>query len=264
MTSPISIMYRYLKLIAAFSAICFLCATADARTRIARRQIVRTTTIVYSDSIIKPDTISWLKKMIPPTVKLQPQQDEIVIPEPAKEKKTKIRTASVQRQTTDMKGVSIFGEPQVSVDRMYEFVRSRNDQFTRDIAEAYYNIGIRYGIRGDIALCQGILETGWFKFADGTAVRPEQHNYCGLGVTRGGMTGHAFDTVELGVTAQIQHLYAYACSSELPEGEKIIDPRFKLVVRGVAPTWEGLSNRWAANEKYAERIMALFSMMSAE
>lgn len=255
-------MYRYLKLIAAFSAICFLFATADARTRIARRQIVRKTTIVYSDSISKPDSICWLKKMIPSTVKLQ--QENIAKPEPVKEKKSKIRTAAVKRQDKTLKGVSILGEPEVSVDRMYEFVRSRNDQFTRDIAEAYYNIGIRYGIRGDIALCQGILETGWFKFADGTAVRPEQHNYCGLGVTRGGMTGHAFDTVELGVTAQIQHLYAYACSSELPDGEEIIDPRFKLVARGVAPTWEGLSNRWAANEKYAERIMALFSMMSAE
>lgn len=92
-------MYRYLKLIAAFSAICFLFATADARTRIARRQIVRKTTIVYSDSISKPDSICWLKKIAPPAVK-QPEE-KTVMPEPVKEKKRRyaLPRCSVRRRT---------------------------------------------------------------------------------------------------------------------------------------------------------------------
>lgn len=152
----------------------------------------------------------------------------------------------------------ITGVQRLDADALHRFVCRVNPEFEREIAEAYLRVGERYGIRGDIALCQSIVETGWFKFADGTAVTPDQHNYCGLGVTRLGMNGCSFDTVEDGVTAQIQHLYAYATDARLPEGERLLDPRFKLVARGVAPTWEGLSGRWAANDRYARLILKLY------
>ncbi len=157
--------------------------------------------------------------------------------------------------------VTILGQPEVDVETMYRFILSRNPEFDRDIAEAFYHIGEIYGVRGDIALCQSALETGWFKFTGGTAVTPDQHNYCGLGVTRLGLKGHSFDTIEDGVTAQIQHLYAYACNKPLPRGEVIIDPRFTLVTRGIAPTWQDLNNRWAMNSHYAARILTLFGQM---
>ena len=48
----------------------------------------------------------------------------------------------------------IFGNPEVDVDHMYAYVRRHNPDFRREVAEAFYNIGRRYGIRGDIALCQ--------------------------------------------------------------------------------------------------------------
>lgn len=157
---------------------------------------------------------------------------------------------------------TILGEPALDVEQMYMFVKSRNKNFKREIAEAFYHIGKRYGVRGDIALCQSILETGWFMFSGGTAVTPDQHNYCGLGVTKLGMKGHKFKSIEEGVKAQMQHLYAYACDSKLPRGEKLIDPRFSLVARGIAPTWADLSRKWAANDHYAERIMDLYSQMA--
>lgn len=158
---------------------------------------------------------------------------------------------------------TILGDTRLEVERMYRFVLSRNPEFPREIAEAFYNVGKRYGIRGDIALCQSILETGWFTFTGGTAVTLEQNNFCGLGVTKLGVKGHAFDTIEEGVTAQIQHLYAYACKKKLPKGEKLIDPRFSLVHRGIAPTWADLNRRWAANSHYADRIMKLYSQMAS-
>lgn len=143
-------------------------------------------------------------------------------------------------------------------DRLVRFVSRHNPDFDRTIAEAYIAVGQRYGIPGDIAFCQGILETGWFRFADGTKVTPDQHNYCGLGVLKLGQRGHSFNTVEDGVTAQIQHLYAYACENPLPDGERLLDPRFGLVKRGVAPTWKELSGRWAANNRYARSILKLY------
>ncbi len=156
----------------------------------------------------------------------------------------------------------ICGDLEVSVDRMYEFVRTHNKSFPREIAEAYYNIGKKYGVRGDIALCQAILETGWFRFADDTAVTSDQYNFCGLGVTVNKERGHAFESIEEGVTAQIQHLYAYGSRDELPAGETIIDPRFSYVSRGSASTWEDLNGRWAANKHYSDRILSLYYRMA--
>lgn len=152
----------------------------------------------------------------------------------------------------------IMGEPLIGADVMQRFVSRHNPDFDPAIAEAYITVGRRYGVRGDIALCQSILETGWFRFADGTKVTPDQHNYCGLGVVKRGERGNAFDTIEDGVTAQIQHLYAYACTAPIPKGERLLDPRFKLVTRGIAPTWNDLTGRWAANDRYARSILKLY------
>lgn len=157
----------------------------------------------------------------------------------------------------------IMGEPVAEAEKMAAFVREVNPDFPTEIAEAFIAVGRRYGVRGDIALCQAILETGWFKFTGGTAVTLDQNNYCGLGVTRLGVKGHEFATIEQGVTAHIQHLYAYASKHPLPEGESVVDPRFKMVSRGSAPSWERLSGRWAANDHYGRDILKLFERLSA-
>ena len=158
----------------------------------------------------------------------------------------------------------ILGNPEVDVDNMYAYVKRHNPDFRREVAEAFYSIGRRYGIRGDIALCQAIIETGWFRFDNGTAVRPEAHNYCGLGVKKRGDRGCSFKSVEEGVTAMIQHLYAYACSGKLPKGERKIDPRFDYVSRGCAPTWEKLAGRWAMNPRYGKNIMKIYSGLASK
>ncbi|MDE5919062.1 MAG: glucosaminidase domain-containing protein, partial [Duncaniella sp.] len=157
----------------------------------------------------------------------------------------------------------IIGEQKVEIERMYQFVASHNPDFPREVAEAFYEIGERYGIRGDIALCQAVIETGWFRFDNGTAVRPADHNYCGLGVKRRGQRGCTFNSVEEGVTAMLQHLYAYACKDPLPHGETMLDPRFTYVTRGISSTWEGLSGRWAMNQSYARNILAIYKRMES-
>lgn len=158
----------------------------------------------------------------------------------------------------------IFGNPEIEVDHMYAYVKRHNPEFSREVAEAFHYIGRRYGIRGDIALCQAIIETGWFRFDNGTAVRPEAHNYCGLGVKKRGDEGCSFKSVEEGVTAMIQHLYAYACSDKLPAGESMIDPRFNYVSRGCASTWEKLAGRWAMNPNYGNNIMRIYAGLEAK
>ena len=120
-----------------------------------------------------------------------------------------------------------------------------NPSFDPEIAKAFFLLADEYHINPMMAISQSILETGWFKY-QGSAVKPEHHNYCGLGVTSNGIEGGKFDTIENGVRAQLQHLYAYGCKDALPAGETtVIDPRFKYVTRGIAPYWQQLAGRWA-------------------
>ena len=166
---------------------------------------------------------------------------------------------AVVNAATPMLGTNV-----ATAERMYQFVKSKNSSFDREIAEQFIAVSTVYGMRGDIALCQSIIETGWFKYTGGTAVTPDDHNYCGLGVTTLGQKGCQFSTVKEGVTAQIQHLYAYCCTKAIPSGETLVDPRFNYVQRGTAPNWEDLgSGKWAAAAGYGTAIIQMYNDMMA-
>lgn len=153
---------------------------------------------------------------------------------------------------------SIMGPCQLTAQEISEYILERNPGFDPAIAEAYITLSERYGIRGDIALCQAIVETGWFRY-EGSAVSPDQYNYCGLGVVANGTEGVGFTTVQEGVKAHLQHLFAYCCTRELPRRERLVDPRFALVSRGCATSWEGLGGRWAMNPRYGSMILDVYS-----
>ena len=158
----------------------------------------------------------------------------------------------------DIKNETICGQSSLTATQLSAFIEKNNSTFDIKIAEAFIKIGEIYGIRGDVACCQSIIETGWFKFADGTAVKSSQHNYCGLGVTSLGETGCAFSSIEDGVEAQIQHLYAYAVTAKIPTNRKLLDPRFRYVTRGVATRWVDLNGRWSMSGEYGETIMKMY------
>ncbi|WP_253735743.1 N-acetylmuramoyl-L-alanine amidase [Paenibacillus sp. FJAT-26967] len=171
----------------------------------------------------------------------------------------------------------IMGRTQADASKITNFIRTVNPSFNAEIARNFVDIGAKYGVRGDVAVAQSIHETNWFRF--GGDVKPEQNNFAGIGAT-GGVPGNSFPTIAAGVTAQIQHLYAYASKNPLPAGEVIMDPRFHLVTRGIAPNWEDLSGRWAvpgydrkkyaslqdalqAGETYGHSILKLYNKMMA-
>lgn len=145
--------------------------------------------------------------------------------------KTKIIDKSISRTNKDCA-------------KAIKYILSNNPSFDIEIAKAFFELASKYGVDPVMAISQSILETGWFKYV-GSAVKPEHHNYCGLGVTSTGITGGIFNTIEDGVTAQLQHLFAYGCKESLPSGETLLDPRFKYVTRGIAPYWQQLAGRWA-------------------
>ncbi len=175
---------------------------------------------------------------------------------------------------TQAENLGIMGQSTLSADQLLALMVKNNPQAPRELPALYLRIGAEYGIRGDIAFCQAAKETGWWKY--GGLVQPYQNNYCGLSATgqaatgaedlRGadpnrvrfenGVHGAIFSTPADGVEAHIQHLYAYACSKKLPAGKTLLDPRFVLVPRGIAPEWSDLNGRWAVpGVGYGESIL---------
>ena len=208
------------------------------------------------------------------TFKLTVKEKEIVA-EPEKAvavydldypEKTKIVDKSIKRTNNDCV-------------KAIKKILSNNSSFDVEIAKAFFKVAQKYNIDPMIAISQSILETGWFKYA-GSAVTAAQHNYCGLGVTSTGVTGATFDTIEDGVTAQLQHLFAYGCKDGIPAGDTILDPRFSLVTRGIAQYWQQLAGRWAcpgydknkydtpqkameAGDTYGQKILAIYKTLVA-
>lgn len=139
-------------------------------------------------------------------------------------------------------GTTILGESEVKAEQLNALLLAHNASASHylHLADIFIEEGKKEGIRGDIAFCQALKETGYFKF--GGDVKPDQHNYCGLGAT-GGVPGLSFPDDITGIRAQIQHLKAYATAEPLIE--KCVDPRYGYVKKGCAPTWESLSGKWA-------------------
>lgn len=162
---------------------------------------------------------------------------------------------------TDTDLETIRGNTILSAEQITLFIKKNNPTFDYNIAKAFVTLGPIYGISGDVAICQSIVETGWFKYI-GSAVKPAQHNYCGLGVTSNGVPGCSFATVEQGVEAQLQHLYAYACKEDVPKGRTLYDPRFRYVTRGCAPRWVDLDGKWCADGgNYGKTILGIYKQM---
>lgn len=122
-----------------------------------------------------------------------------------------------------------------------------------EIARLYLEEGLNEGISHDIAFAQMCVETDFLQF--GNTTKPNQNNFGGLGMVGGNPEGASFPSRRIGVRAHIQHLKAYANSE--PLREEVVDPRFNLVVRGVAPTIELLTGRWSADRHYSDRILAI-------
>lgn len=128
-----------------------------------------------------------------------------------------------------------------------------------DMIPYYISEGKVEGIRGDIAFAQSCIETGNFLFPN-CNVTLDQNNFCGMGVVADDSKGNSFETPQLGIRAQIQHLKAYASTESLVN--ECVDPRFKYVTRGSAEyvEWLGIQENpngkgWAAAKDYGSKIL---------
>lgn len=162
--------------------------------------------------------------------------------------------------------LTILGEPIATRKQCVEYMNRKNPQplLTTTIDElvnAFYEEGIKEGVRPDVAFAQSLHETGFFRY--GGDVLPFQNNYAGIGATGNKVKGAIFDNHIVGVKAQMQHLLGYA-TTRLPI-EPIVDPRYELLAKipdkyGKINTWQGLGGNWAVpGVGYGETILRIHS-----
>lgn len=173
----------------------------------------------------------------------------------------------LRKLPANYKSVTIIGEPRATEKQAVAFIKKNTRDFKlkctpEEIVRYYYQESAREGVRADMALCQALLETGFFKF--GGTVKADQNNFCGLGTTSKTVTGASFRTPQIGVRAHIQHLLAY--TTDRNPKTHIVDPRYDLVQKmrktsGFLITWHSLNGNWAASAEYSEKIFDLYSKM---
>jgi hypothetical protein len=190
-------------------------------------------------------------------------------------------TAAVQSVQAAKKPVPTTGQPStpeimmttqnrvpVCIDpgRLDQTLVERNprlEQKFRGIAQLYRTHGEKLGVRWDYAFYQMVLETNSLKFTGD--VRSRQNNFAGLGATGGGVPGESFADVSSGVLAQLQHLVAYAgIKVDNPVAKRTRENQDDIIARskkiGRAVRFADLTNRWAADGRYARSIDTLATL----
>jgi hypothetical protein len=149
----------------------------------------------------------------------------------------------------------ILGAGQVPEKTLSRFLLAFNstaeEAFAEELAEFYTEESEREGVNHDVAFSQMCLETGFLRF--GNLVSREMNNFCGLGAIGPEQRGEVFSEPRIGVRAHIQHLKAYA--TEEPLRGELVDPRYRWVRYGSAPTIYGLAGTWAADREYGNKIL---------
>lgn len=123
-----------------------------------------------------------------------------------------------------------------------------------DLIALYISEGDAEGVRGDMALAQSVLETGYFTNSD-----TEINNYAGIAHYDGTASGSAFQDPIIGVRAQIQLLKKYALGNDAPLANPNVAPR----AGASASTWGGLAGTWATDPRYWTSLNSVYESMLA-
>lgn len=156
---------------------------------------------------------------------------------------------------------AIMGTELVPADRFVTVALDHNPALGRqrwtELWEAYRDACQVEGVSQSAALVQMLHETGWQKF--GGTVEARQNNFAGLGTVDARSPGLSFPDVNTGALAHVQHLKAYASTE--PLRATMVDPRFRFVKRGVAPTLRSLTGKWAADPQYGDKLVKLYRLL---
>jgi hypothetical protein len=155
----------------------------------------------------------------------------------------------------------ILGKGLVETEKLAAFLLSVNTgadgDFVRDLAAFYIEEAAAEGINHDVAFSQMCHETGFLRY--GGLVTPDMNNFCGLGAIGPGQNGERFPNPRIGVRAHVQHLKGYA--SGAPLNRELVDPRYRWIKYGSAPTIHELTGRWASDREYGNKISGVLERL---
>lgn len=165
---------------------------------------------------------------------------------------------------TEKQMVSDFKKVRGEKNYPSDIYASKGAKSIEDFVHIIYKEATIEGVRPEIVYAQAMLETGYLKF--GGDVDPSQCNFSGLGAIGNSENGATFESVELGIRAQVQHLKAYASTSKL--NQACVDERFKYVKRGssIIVEWLGIPDNpegkgWASSAGYGMRILTIIKRL---
>lgn len=137
--------------------------------------------------------------------------------------------------------ISIYGRPRCSADVMRAYAARRNPG-APDVAEMYLRLAAPYGIRGDLAYCQAMLDTQtWTAEPQGPPWKPFAYAIWG-GLA---YSDQSDDELARRVDRHLQTLTAIVDSHKTDE-----------------PCWEDLGGKWAVSDgRYGHDIVAIWRNM---
>lgn len=144
----------------------------------------------------------------------------------------------------------IIGQGKASAEQLLSFLKANSGSSEtlenfKNLPDFYIEEAQLEGVNHDIAFCQMCVETDFLRFSGD--IKPSQNNFGGLASAIGSESA-TFESARLGVRAQIQHLKAYGSKEGKSSDYEIVDPRFRFVAPGSAPTVEELTGRWSARK----------------
>ena len=157
----------------------------------------------------------------------------------------------------------ILGSPEVEGEslRKWALAKGVKPQYAA-LAPTFVEEAKKWGVRGDIAFCQTILETGWFWKNDTVFdVKPEQNNFAGLGATGGGVPGDSFPDAVTGIRAQLQDL-ALRCDVKIAKEDMLsayARKVYDILVGYHFTMWKQLAGTWAADTTYWTQIQMIMA-----
>ncbi|TJY38935.1 hypothetical protein E5161_19075 [Cohnella pontilimi] len=157
--------------------------------------------------------------------------------------------------------MTILGTSLCGADTMRKYALRRNPD-APDVAGLYVNISAAYGVRGDVAYCQAMLDTRTWTAPSGIPPwRPFAHTVWGEG-----RIAWSADRLEKMVKLHIQYLQAFASMEAPVRAEPLPELRMKRLIeaelRGSAVCWEDLNGKWVVpGSRYGQDILAIWRNM---
>jgi hypothetical protein len=122
----------------------------------------------------------------------------------------------------------------------------------RDVIALYLSEGDLEGVRGDLALAQAIVETGYFTNRD-----TSRNNFAGIGHFDDTAAGLRFPDPVAGVRAHIQLLHKYAAGNAVVLARPDVAPS----AGARSETWGGLAGTWATSTTYWASLSGVYASM---